>query len=164
MVTVSESLTVLCFACSCTARIKKKTFPKGTVPFEASNVPFGASLGLPQKKQCALWFHLKTNIFLTATWTAWIKKLSGFWILNLVNIDKCFVDSCTTCNKRLVVTIAIHSRWGVWSWDYFCLLACKFWWEHCQRHQELSEVAMLLIIASDLSSWGLAWASNLLLI
>ena len=29
--------------------------------------PLMCPLGLPQNQQCALWFHLKTNIFLTAT-------------------------------------------------------------------------------------------------
>ena len=38
-------------------------FPKGNVPFGGSNVPFRSAT----KKQCALWLHLKTNIFLTPT-------------------------------------------------------------------------------------------------
>ena len=42
------------------SRVLDRPFPKGTVPFRASNVP----LAPPQNQQCALWLHLKTNIHL----------------------------------------------------------------------------------------------------
>ena len=73
-------------------------------------------LGLPQKKQCALWLHLKTNIFLTVTWTTWT-----VWALNMI---KYFADS------DLVVTITTFKMMGVVMRYYLCPLACKFWWEH----------------------------------
>ena len=34
-------------------------------------VPLMCPLGLPKNQYCALWLHLKTNIFLTPTWTTW---------------------------------------------------------------------------------------------
>ena len=48
------------------SRVLTRPFPKGTVPFGSSIVPFGSAT---KEKQHALWLHLKTNIFLTATWT-----------------------------------------------------------------------------------------------
>ena len=90
------------------ARFSLGLFQRALCPSGHPLGPLMGPLGLPQKKQRALWFHLKINIFLTATWTA--TQL------------KCFVDSCTTCNKHLVVTTTIHSRWGAWSWDISCAL------------------------------------------
>ena len=45
------------------ARFSLALFQRALCPLGALMCP----LGLPQKKQCALWLHLKTNIFLTAT-------------------------------------------------------------------------------------------------
>ena len=85
-------------------------FPKGTVPFGAPNCP----LGLPQNQQCALWLHLKTNIFLIATWTTWTVSTVNieltYWTLNST---KMLCWQWYTCNKCLVLTITTFKMMGV---------------------------------------------------
>ena len=85
-------------------------------------------LGLPQNKQCALWLHLKTNIFLTATWTS-------VWALNIELSEhwtelKCFVDSGTHSKKMFGTDNHSFKIMDVVMKYYLYPLACKFWSEN----------------------------------
>ena len=58
---------ILYFEMHFDTRVLARLFQRALYPLRALMCP----LGLPQNKQFALWLHLKTNIFLTATWTTW---------------------------------------------------------------------------------------------
>ena len=84
-------------------RVLARSFPKGTVPFGAPNVPFG---GTPKPIMCPM-IPPQTNI-LSLTWTyksVWALniELSGHW-----TELKCFVD---TCNKCLILTTTTVLSW-----------------------------------------------------
>ena len=61
-------------------RVLTRPFPKGTVPFGCSNVLFGSVT-----KEIML--HLKSNIFLTATWTTSTLKSVLALIIELSNME-----------------------------------------------------------------------------
>ena len=97
---------------------------------QRNNVPFGSGT----KKQCALWLHLKTNIYFNSH----LNYLNlTVWPLN-IELSEHWTELKMLCwqwytgNKCLVQTVSTFKMRGVVIRYYLRPLACKFWWEHWQ--------------------------------
>ena len=101
-------------------RVLARSFPKGTVPFGAPNVPFGSA---PKPIMCPLAPPQNQHIFNSHLNYLNLKTV---WALNIELSEhwtelKCFVDSGTHATN-VWYWQSLHSRWWAWSWDTICAL------------------------------------------